>query len=311
MNTRFIETFVTLAQLRNYRATARALHATPAAISLRIKSLEDDLRTVLVDRNAKEFRLTADGEYLLGYAKSVLAAARNLQTAANKENPIRGRLRLGVIETVVHSWLSLFIKQLSADYPDLEVDLTVDMSTVLQKRLLENELDLIVRVEGIDHPEIVSTALALYPVEWIARQGLIAPHAKDLIRRVLQHPILTFARGTAPQRALDEIVANLANQEDIPLAQTRITCSPSVAAIVKLVKDGYGIAAIPGLFVSDYLESGEFIELPIQPTPPSIIVTMCHHADTELMIHAAAKVVKQACSQFGTQIPQSFIGVLC
>ena len=33
MNTRFLETFVALAQLRSFRATARALHATPAAIS--------------------------------------------------------------------------------------------------------------------------------------------------------------------------------------------------------------------------------------------------------------------------------------
>ena len=40
MNIRFLETFVTLAQLRSFRATARALHATPAAISLRIKTLK-------------------------------------------------------------------------------------------------------------------------------------------------------------------------------------------------------------------------------------------------------------------------------
>ena len=45
MNTRFLETFVTLAQLRNFRATARALHATPAAISQRIKALEGELKT--------------------------------------------------------------------------------------------------------------------------------------------------------------------------------------------------------------------------------------------------------------------------
>ena len=47
MNTRFLETFLTLSHLRNYRATARALNATPAAISLRIRSLEDDLGTEL------------------------------------------------------------------------------------------------------------------------------------------------------------------------------------------------------------------------------------------------------------------------
>ena len=311
MNTRFLETFVTLAQLQNFRATARAMHATPAAISLRIKSLEDDLGTELIDRSGKEFRLTPQGDYLLGYAKTVVAAARKMQAAAHKENPIQGRVRVGVIETVVHSWLSHFIKQLSCDYPELEIDLAVDMSTVLQKRLLAGELDLIVRVEGIDHPEIASTALAVYPVQWIAHKNLVPPNPKALTNWVLQQPLLTFARGTAPQRALEEIVANLANQEDIPVSQTRITCSPSVAAIVRLVKDGYGIAAIPGLFVTDYLASGEFVELPALPVLPSIIVTLCHHADAEVMVHAAAKVAKQACAEFGQQFNQSFIGVLC
>lgn len=42
--------------------------------------------------------------------------------------------------------------------------------------------------------------------------------------------------------------------------QMRIICSPSVAAIVLLVRDGYGVAAIPRLFVADALASGEFIE---------------------------------------------------
>ena len=57
MNTRFLETLVTLAQLRSVRATARAMHATPAAISLRIKALEEELQTELIDRSTREFRL--------------------------------------------------------------------------------------------------------------------------------------------------------------------------------------------------------------------------------------------------------------
>ena len=82
MNTRFLETFVTLAKLHSFRATAAALHATPAAISQRIKALEDELQTALVDRESREFRLTPNGEYLLGYAKGVVEAARRLQAAA-------------------------------------------------------------------------------------------------------------------------------------------------------------------------------------------------------------------------------------
>jgi DNA-binding transcriptional LysR family regulator len=311
MNTRFLETFVTLAQLRSFRATARALHATPAAISLRIKSLEDELQTELIDRNAKDFRLTAQAEYLLSHAKAVVDATRRLQSAARKDSAIRGRLRLGVIESVVHSWLAQYIRELNANYPELEIDLAVDMSNVLERRLRARELDLVIQVEGVDSTDIVSEALAIYPLHWIARKGLLDTRKEGLNQRLLQLPILTFGRGTAPQRALEEIVSKMANLAAIPLEQTRITCSPSVAAIVQLVKDGYGIAAIPSLFVSNYLDSGEFIELPVQPEPPSIIVSMCLHTNAEMLVHAAANAARLACAGYCAQLDARYIKALC
>ena len=311
MNTRFLDTFVTLAQLRSFRATARALHATPAAISLRIKSLEEELQTELIDRSSKEFRLTAHAEYLLGHAKAVVDATRRLQTAARKESAVRGRLRLGVIESVVHSWLAQYMRELDAHYPELEIDLAVDMSHVLERRLRARELDLVIQVEGIASNDIVSAALAIYPVRWIARKGLLDSRKEGLTQRLLQTPILTFGRGTAPQRMLEEIVAKMANLAAIPLERTRITCSPSVAAIVQLVRDGYGVAAIPSLFVAGLLESGEFIELPVQPVSPSIIVSMCLHGNAEMLVHAAATTARLACANYCAQIAPHYIEAVC
>ena len=307
MNTRFLETFVTLAQLRSFRATARALHATPAAISLRIKTLEEELQTELIDRSSKDFRLTANAEYLLAPAKAVVDATRRLVAAAQKDSAIRGRLRVGVIESVVHSWLAQYIRELNTMYPELEVDLAVDMSNVLERRLRARELDLVIQVEGVESSDIVSEALAVYPLHWIARKGLVDTRKEGLNQRLLALPILTFGRGTAPQRMIEEIVSKMANLAMVPLEQTRITCSPSVAAIVQLVKDGYGVAAIPSLFVVDALKSGEFIELPVQPEPPSIIVSMCFHSNAEMLVHAAANAARQACASYCAQVDPRYI----
>jgi DNA-binding transcriptional LysR family regulator len=311
VNTRFIETFVVLAQLRNFRATARALHATPAAISLRIKSLEDELGTELIDRSATEFRLTPNAEHLLSYAKSVVNATRALQTAAGREGEVFGRLRLGVIESVVHSWLAYYVEQLRASYPELEIDLNVEPSSVLEKRLRARELDLVLQVDGINSNEIVSDALALYEVRWIARKGLLSASKEGLVKRVLEWPILTFGRGTTPQRMLTEIVETLANQAGVPIEQTRITCSHSVAAIIQLIRDGYGVAAIPSLFVADYLDSGQFVTLPVNPVPPSIVVSLCLHANAEARVHAAANVARLACAAYCAKFDQRHVEALC
>ncbi len=73
------------------------------------------------------------------------------------------------------------------------------------------------------------------------------------MQTVLQKPVLTFGRGTAPQVAVEAIVVTLAKRAGVPLAETKVTCMPSVAVIVKLLRDGYGIAAVPALFVEPFL----------------------------------------------------------
>jgi DNA-binding transcriptional LysR family regulator len=110
---------------------------------------------------------------------------------------------------------------------------------------------------------------------------------------------------------VEDIVSKMANLAAVPLEDTRITCSPSVAAIVQLVKDGYGVAAIPSLFVTSYLDSGEFIEVPVEPEPPSIIVSMCFHANAEMMVHAAATAARVTCAGYCAQHDERFIRALC
>lgn len=307
MNTRFVETFITLARLGSFRATAQAMRATPAAISLRIKSLEEELNTTLIDRDADSFRLTAMGEHLREHARNVIHAVRALQLAARDESEVTGRLRLGVVETVVHSWLPRYIRMLNETYPMLTVDLTVDASAALHERLLADQLDLLLQVEAINHEAIVSTPLASYEVRWIARRDLIAEKAAKLAPAILEWPILTFGRGTAPQIAIESIITRLASQHGVPLSSTRLTCLPSVAVMIKLLRDGYGVAAVPSLLVADWLESGELVELPFKPAPPSIVVTMCHHDDAMVATHAAANVVRAACDAYCEEVGREVI----
>lgn len=310
MNTRFLETFVTLAQLQSFRATARTLHATPATISLRIRTLEDELKCKLVDRRSHKFRLTPAGQYLVDFARDVIDAARRLREAAGAEPVVGGTLRLGVNETVVHSWLAHYLSYLNARFPTLEVDLAVDTSAALQKRLLAGELDMALRIEGVDSPRVVSRSIASYPVRWIARRDLLAQHSDGLTQQILKRPVLTFGRGTTPQIALEQIVRGIAMEHGMRIDQMRIICSPSVAAIVQLVRDGYGVAAIPRLFVADALSSGEFAEIPLRPAPPPIVISSCARADAGVTVSAAVDAAHEACAEYCLGQPGEFIEAL-
>ncbi|CAB3707747.1 LysR family transcriptional regulator [Paraburkholderia rhynchosiae] len=309
MNTRFVETFLTLARLGSFRATAAAMHATPAAISLRIKTLESELGVELIERDAPDFKLTAHGERLLTHARSVVQATRSLQLAAQDDTQLATRLRLGVIETVVHSWLPDYIRMLNVEYHRIVVDLTVDSSAVLGPRLRAGELDLVIQVEeaGDQEASIVSALLASYPVRWIARSDLIPASRAKHVGMLLSKPVLTFGRGTAPQIAVEAIVQTLARRAGVPLADAQVTCMPSVAVIVKLLRDGYGIAAVPALFVEPYLESGELGQLQVRPLPPAINVAMYYRDDADVGVLAAARVARNACDQYAKAMGRQLI----
>ncbi|WP_433706026.1 LysR family transcriptional regulator [Paraburkholderia sacchari] len=309
MNTRFIETFVALAQQGNFRATARLLHASPATISTRIKALEDELKTELIDRTASDFRLTPSGQALLALAKNVVDAARALKRAAGLELDVQGPIRFGVIDTVVHSWLSLYITQLKESYPGLVVELTVDSSPALKKKLLNGELDIAVCGGAIENEKVNTRKIASYPVRWVASRQLLSSSGVDPVRLALARPLLTFGRGTASHLAVERIVRGLAQRVGISEGEVRITCSSSVAAIVQLVRDGYGVAAIPTLFARDELESGRFTELAIDPLPPPIDVSLCTLTNASPTVAIAADVAWNACSTYCGTRPSSLIEV--
>jgi DNA-binding transcriptional LysR family regulator len=307
MNTRFIETFVTLAQQGSFRTTARLLHSSPATISTRIKALEDELRTELIDRAASDFRLTPSGQALLSLAKNVVDAARALKQAAGLELEVKGAIRFGVIDTIVHSWLSLYVRQLKANFPGLVVELTVDSSPALKKKMLSSELDIAVCAGSIDSEKVTARKIASYPVRWIVSRDLLGCPDADVVRLALARPILTFGRGTASHLAVERIVHALALEVGIPEGEIRITCSSSVAAIVQLVRDGYGVAAIPTLFASDELASGRFAELPLDPAPPPIDVSLCTSVSAPPVVLVAAEAARNACMVYCSQRSSSLI----
>ena len=112
MNLRFLETFVWLARLRSFRLTAERLHATQAAISSRISALEQELGVRLFERGPKEATLTQDGSKALPFAEQMLKLNQAMLASVGDRSKVSGLLRLGAIESIVHTWLPDLLKRI-------------------------------------------------------------------------------------------------------------------------------------------------------------------------------------------------------
>lgn len=285
-----------LARVGSVRRVAEQLHVTPGAVSMRLSSLESELGVTLVTYDGKNIALTTDGARVLRHAEALLEAARAVHHAAVSGGEAAGRIRVGVIESVIHSWLPDLMKAMHATLPAVEPDLTVDLTVHLAEQMLRGNLDLVLRVSSGERSTFAETVeLMELPMHWVAKRGLVPK--RDMLRKALQHQLLGLMRSSQPYIAAEKIAHELAAQCGMSASELRITGSPSLAAMVSLVREGLGIAIIPGLFVKEYLERGELVELPIQPPVP-YRVSMWYKADAQPIVLRTAEVARAACKAY-------------
>jgi DNA-binding transcriptional LysR family regulator len=136
-----LRTFVAIAETGNFSTAADAVYRTPSAVSMQIKKLEEQLGVTLFLRDARSVSLTHHGEMLLSYARNMLALS-NEAVSRFIMPELSGVVRLGAPDDIGERLLPSILKSFAATYPGIMVDVTVDMSIALKKRIEEQRLDL-------------------------------------------------------------------------------------------------------------------------------------------------------------------------
>ena len=129
MNLRFVEAFYWVASLKSISRAAEKLFLTQSAMSSRITTLEEELGILLLDRAGKQFKLTAAGARFLVYAQKLLDLQREVKAEMGSGLPMTVAMRIGAIESVLHSWLIPWLEKLRAD-PVRDVRLMADWQSV-------------------------------------------------------------------------------------------------------------------------------------------------------------------------------------
>ena len=160
---RSLETFLWVANLRSFRGAADRLHTTQPAVSMRIAQLEDDLGVRLLDRDRRAVSPTEKGQLLLRYADRLIRQRAEMIEAVGDRITMRGIVRLGVSETIVHTWLPTLIERVNTAYPNLEMEIEVDISPNLRDRLVAKDSNLALLLGPISDPNVHSQPLCSYP----------------------------------------------------------------------------------------------------------------------------------------------------
>ncbi len=244
---------LSMKQLRYFDALARNGHFGRAAaecaisqpaLSMQIKELEEALAAPLVERGARQVRLTALGEEFARRAHDILRAVDELEDLARaRAHPLLGRLRIGVIPTVAPYLLPGVITALQDRYPGLDMRPREAVTPKLIEDLAAGRLD---------------TAIVALPVS----EGGLAEMALFEEEFVLVRPAAEAASPVPSAEGLREMRLLLLGEGHCFRDQALAFCAPgnrraprdlmegsSLSTLVQMVGAGIGVTLLPEMAV--------------------------------------------------------------
>ncbi|MCH2395400.1 hydrogen peroxide-inducible genes activator [Oceanibaculum sp.] len=152
--------FEALAQHGHFGRAAEACAISQPALSLQVKELEEIIGAPLVERGARQVRLTSLGETLAVRARVILRAVEELGDLARASHrPFTGRLRLGVIPTIAPYLLPSVINSLSQTYPGLDLQPRESTTQRLIGELMNGRLDAAILALPVSEPALAAVSL--------------------------------------------------------------------------------------------------------------------------------------------------------
>jgi len=262
---------VTLRQLKVFEAVARhlsfsraaeELHLTQPAVSMQVKSLEDEAGLPLTEQVGKKVFLTSAGAELARHARVIAQQLREAGQALAAIKGVRGgQIHIGVVSTAKYfapRLLTLF----RARHPDVELRLGVHNRETVIKLLANNEIDM--AIMGLPPRELdtVSEVFAEHPLV------IIAPPDHPLADREFIAPeelaketFLIREQGSGTRGAMERFFA----EKGVTLAKTLEIGSNET--IKQAVMAGMGISFISSHSIALEMSVERLICLRVQGTP--------------------------------------------
>lgn len=142
MDIKQLKFLVALDETRHFSQAAARCHVTQPTLSMRLRTLEDELGLQLVIRGQRFEGFTPEGERILAWARSLLAAQDGLLAeAASCRGQLVGTLRLGVVPLAGFDPMQL-VRAFGERHPSLRFELFALSSEQILERLSRNLLDL-------------------------------------------------------------------------------------------------------------------------------------------------------------------------
>jgi LysR family hydrogen peroxide-inducible transcriptional activator len=243
MTLRQLHYFDALAAHSHFGRAASACAISQPALSMQIKELEEALGAVLIERGARQVRLTQFGQEVALRVRDILRSVDELGDFARaSQDRLAGRLRIGMIPTVAPYLLPTVIGNLTRVRPELEIHVREALTSKLIQELAEGRLDTAIVALPVSEPSL--TEVALFAENFLLvrsgeDEGAPVPTAEAL--RDMR--LLLLEEGHCFR---DQALSFCHMQSSLP---RQTLDASSLSTLVQMVSAGMGVTLIPEMAV--------------------------------------------------------------
>jgi len=249
--------FDAAARAMNFSRAGRELNITQAAVSRRIKGLEDHLGATLFTRRGRNLALTADGERLFQRVRATL------EYLEESLEPFRGGtgeiISIAASGSISHLWLGQRLRDFGKENPGISVRL---LTTDVHSELASENNDLIIIYSTGEHPRWNLTPLmkeVLVPIaspDYLAVRGL-APHMLTAVD-IAGLDLIDYERANAHWISFRQWFGRVGDPLKGKLPRPRLSFSTYIMAVEASLR-GEGIALGSLGLIEEYLQSGALV----------------------------------------------------
>jgi DNA-binding transcriptional LysR family regulator len=202
---RQLRVFNEVARHLSFARAAENLHLTPPAVTMQVKELESQVGMPLFERRGKQVSLTTTGEYMLVYARRILATVKDAEDAAARlKRAETGVLTIGFVSTAKY-FLMCMLADFRNRHPGVDIRISIANRDQLVSMLQNSEVDIAVMGRPPKEMQTRAEPFAAHPHVFVAAMDHpLAQRDHLLVEDLRPYDFIVREKGAGTRAAMEK-----------------------------------------------------------------------------------------------------------
>lgn len=246
MDVKVFKTFLEVAKTRHFGRAAENLFITQAAVSARVKQLEEFIGASLFERTRNNIQVTSAGKRLIPYAETMVRALRQVKTGVTMQDDDIQQISVAASPNVWDAFLQNYLTVMTDAFPRLTFRTEIASISQLNSHVIDGTVDIILLFDAFLAEEIDSVKIAELDLK------LVSTYQHPSPQEVFSHQYVYVDWGT-----------KFAHEHEAKYGDVyspKLYTSTGRMALDFILAKG-GTAFLPDTLVSPFIDAGQLYEV--------------------------------------------------